>query len=53
MAAVAEDVGVLAAGVFEGVGQDAEAREVQAAIRQRPLVVDRLGQVRDGPIAPE
>jgi hypothetical protein len=38
---VGEDVGVGAAGVFEGVGQDAQVLE-------GPLVVDAAGDGRDG-----
>src|SRR5262249_19486325 len=45
LAAVGEDVGVGAAGVLEGVGQDRQVME-------GPLVVDAAGDGRDGAVVP-
>jgi hypothetical protein len=49
---VGEDVCVVTTGVFEGVGQDREARVVQAAGWEFPVLVDGLGQFGDGAGAP-
>ena len=41
---VAQDVGVVAAGFFQGVGEDGEAGAIEFARRQGTLVVAGLGE---------
>jgi hypothetical protein len=49
---MAEDVRVGTAGVFEGVGQDAEPLVVEVAGWKVTVVVDGLGELGDGAAVP-
>lgn len=49
---VRQDVAIGAAGVFEGVGEDSKATQIEMATRQFPFIVDRLGQLGDGGVVP-
>ena len=49
---VVQDVGVGAARVLQGVGQDAQPPLVQFAAGQVAFVVGRLGEVGDGAAVP-
>src|SRR5262245_9737097 len=51
-AAMAEDVGVVAAGVLQRVSEDAEAGHVQRPVGERAFVVDGLSYPRDETIVP-
>src|SRR5438477_2682646 len=46
LAALGEDVGVVTAGVFQGVGKDGQAVE-------GPVVVDGLGELDQGGVVPD
>ena len=47
-----EQLGVLAAGIFSGVGKDGEVGRVEVAAGQVPLVVGCLGQPLHEPVIP-
>src|SRR5262249_52481409 len=51
-AAMAQDVGIGAAGIFEGVGKDGKARCIKRPLRQSAFVVDCLCQTWNDSVLP-
>jgi hypothetical protein len=49
---MAEDVGVVATGVFQGIGEDGHPLVVEQARREVAVVVNGLGKVFDGGSSP-
>src|SRR5262245_8671262 len=52
-AKVLEDVGVVAAGVFQRIGKDRKAVRFELSCRQRPLLVSGLGQRQHAGCSPK